>query len=421
VAGVRTPFIRAGTLLRRSTAADLAKTTFAEVIARAGIDPAAIDEVVLGCAGQPAEAQNLARVAALRAGVPEHVPAVTVHRNCASGIEAITQAILRVRAGAGELYLVGGVEAMSQAPIFFPDKMQEWLLFLTKARTTGKKLSLLLKLRPSHFTPRPGLLLGLRDPISGLLMGETGEVLAREFDVSREQQDRLALESHQRAEAAWERHLLSDEVVPYLPPPDYREVVSEDNGYHAGISLEKLGRLSPYFDRTDGTITVGNACQLTDGSAALLIASQDWVERHGVAPLGWIRDHAYAGLDPRRMGLGPVFATARLLEQTGSRLGDFQRIELNEAFAAQVLACRKAFASTRFAREELHRGEALGEIDPATLNRNGGAIALGHPVGATGTRLVLTLLHELRREGLERGLATLCIGGGQGAALEVTT
>jgi acetyl-CoA C-acetyltransferase/acetyl-CoA acyltransferase len=280
---------------------------------------------------------------------------------------------------------------------------------LGRAKSFWQRTSALLGFRPRHFKPVIALKEGLTDPVSGLIMGETAEVLVEDFGISRQAQDEFALLSHQRAAAAQEGGILAEEIVPVGD-------VKEDVGPRKGQSLEALAKLKPYF-RENGTVTVGNSCQITDGAAALILMSGEAVRSAGRQPLGYIRGFAYAGCDPRRMGLGPVFATSKLLEKTGVSLSDIDRIEMNEAFAAQVIANEKAFASDTFAKEQLGRAQALGEIDRAKLNVNGGAIALGHPVGATGTRLVLTLLKELRRRGLRYGLATLCIGGGQGGAM----
>jgi acetyl-CoA C-acetyltransferase/acetyl-CoA acyltransferase len=415
--GVRTPFLRAGGGFRRAGAADLARAALVETIARTEVDPGRIDEVILGCAGQPHDAQNVARVAALRAGIPESVPAATVHRNCASGMEAITEALLRVRAGEGSLFLVGGVESMSRAPLLFRERATEWFAALARAKGPLAHVRTLLRWRPSFLAPVVALREGLTDPVSGLLMGETAELLARDFKISRDEQDEYALESYRRAEAAIESGRLSAEVAPAIALDAESGAVTKDDGPRAGLTLEKLAKLPPYFDRRNGTVTVGNSCQITDGAVALLVASEERTSELGVAPLGFVSDFAYAGLDPARMGLGPVFATSRLLERTKLALEDFALVELNEAFAAQVIACERAFASDDFARAKLGRERALGKLDRARLNPNGGAIALGHPVAATGARLVLTALLELRRRKEKRALATLCVGGGQGAAL----
>jgi acetyl-CoA C-acetyltransferase/acetyl-CoA acyltransferase len=276
-----------------------------------------------------------------------------------------------------------------------------------------------LQFRPRHFKPVLAVQQGLTDPVSGLIMGATAEVLAEEFHVTRADQDAFALTSHQRATAAQKRGVLAEEIVP-IPAEVAGQTVSEDIGPRKDQALEALAKLKPFF-KEGGTVTVGNSCSLTDGAGAVVLMPGEKARAEGRQLLGYLRSYAYAGCDPRRMGLGPAFATSKLLEHTGMSLSDIELIEMNEAFAAQVLANERAFASDDFARTELGRAAALGKIDPERLNVNGGAIALGHPVGATGTRLVITLLRELKRRGLNRGLATLCVGGGQGAALLLET
>jgi acetyl-CoA C-acetyltransferase/acetyl-CoA acyltransferase len=273
-------------------------------------------------------------------------------------------------------------------------------------------------LRPSDFRPEIGLKLGLTDPVSGLMMGETAEKLAREFHIKREEQDQFALRSHQRAVQAWKQGLLADEVMTVYPEPGSKPVAC-DIGPREEQSLEALQKLSPYFDPRWGTVTVGNSCQVTDGAAALLVMEAQRARALGLKPLGRVRGYAYAGCDPSRMGLGPVFATAKVMKATALRLKDMELVELNEAFAAQVLACLKGFESPSIACAGSDGSSLLGALDPERLNVHGGAIALGHPVGATGARLVLTLLRELARRKLQLGLATLCIGGGQGGAVIV--
>jgi acetyl-CoA C-acetyltransferase/acetyl-CoA acyltransferase len=410
--GARTPFARAGTALRRLGAVELAALAMDGALARHELDPARLDEVVLGNCAQPADAANVARVAALRAGIPERVPAVTVHRNCGSGMEAVAVAAERIRSGRCRLALAGGAESMSRAPLLFPDAYASWQEGLSRARGL-RRAGAALRFRPALLRPRYSLLESLRDPVSGLTMGETAERLAREFGLTRARQDEYALASHQRAVAAagW----LREEIVPAFPPPAC-EPLSADAGPRPDQAPEQLARLRPRFDRRHGTVTAGNSCPVSDGAVALLVgdeaAARDWP----VPPLGRVRSWAVVGLDPARMGLGPVHAAARALELAGLALEDIELFEINEAFAAQVLACLAAAGSAAFARAELGRDRPLGVIPLERLNVNGGAIALGHPVGATGARLLLTLLLEMRRRGARRGLAALCVGGGQGMA-----
>ncbi len=411
--GIRTPFARAGTVFKRIPAYELGRIAMAELLARQDLDPARLDQVIMGNCAQPAEAANIARVTALRAGVPERVPGFTVHRNCASGMESVADASYRIASGDAHLVLAGGMESMSQIPLFYASSYADWLERLMRAKSMPQKLGVLAGFRPAMLTPRIALAEGLTDLTCGLNMGQTAEVLSREFRITREQQDEFALRSHQLALAARER--LREEIVPVLTPPKY-DMVRDDFGPREGQTLAALAKLKPYFDRRNGTVTVGNSCQVTDGAVALLIGDDAAAAAWPAPPLGRIRSFAFSGLSPRRMGLGPVYAMAEALDKAGLGIGDCERIEINEAFAAQVLACLAAAGSDAFARAELGRDRALGEIPLGKLNVNGGAIALGHPVGSSGARLLLTLLHELRRQGLKRGIASLCVGGGQGAA-----
>jgi acetyl-CoA C-acetyltransferase/acetyl-CoA acyltransferase len=416
LAGLRTPFAKAGTVLSRVPAYELARAAMAEVLARTDTDPARLDEVILGNCAQPAEAANVARVSALRAGVPTSVPAFTVHRNCASGMEAIAGAAYRIRSGDAHLVLAGGAESMSQIPLLYSPEYAGWLEGVMRAKGPLQRLGALARFRPGMLKPRIGLTEGLTDLICGLNMGQTAEVLAREFGITRERQDDFALRSHQLALQGRER--LREEIMPFFPAPRFAPL-ADDVGPRENQTLEALARLKPYFDRRNGTVTVGNSCQVTDGAVALLLGDESVAGSWPIPPLGRIAAFAFASLDPARMGLGPVHATARVLEEARLSLADLELFEINEAFAAQVLACLEAFRSTRYGHEELGRRSALGEVPSERLNVNGGAIALGHPVGASGARLVLTLLHEMRRRNLHRGLATLCVGGGQGAAFVV--
>ena len=413
LSGVRTPFVKAGAAFRDTPAYELGRVAIAELLAREELDPARLDEVVLGnCAG-PAEAANVARVTALRAGIPEPVPAATVHRNCASGMEAVASAAHRIGSGDAKLVLAGGTESMSQIPLLYSFEYATWLGGLMRAKNGLQKAAALSRFKPRMLTPRIGIAEGLTDYVCGLNMGQTAEVLSREFRITRERQDQYALMSHQRAIAAREK--LREEIVPLFPPPRH-EIVRDDVGPREGQTLEALAKLKPYFDRRNGTVTVGNSCQVTDGAVALLVGDEATAKSWASPPLGRIRAFAFAGLSPRRMGLGPVFAIARALERAKLTLSDIERFEINEAFAAQVLACLEASRSDTFARAELGRDRALGEIPLDILNVNGGAIALGHPVGSSGARLLLTLLVEMRRQRLKLGCAALCVGGGQGAA-----
>jgi acetyl-CoA C-acetyltransferase/acetyl-CoA acyltransferase len=423
VAGARTPFAKAFTVLAPVAADQLGRIAVQGALQKAGLTPADVGEVVFGNVGGQPDASNVSRVIAVRSGVPNDRIAHTVNRNCASGIEAIIAAWHILCEGRAELVVAGGTESMTNVPFIWSRRARDWFLQWSRAGFGGK-LRLLTRLRPSFFRPIPALELGLTDPICGLNMGQTAEVLAKEFGISREEQDRFALLSHQRATEAWMCGFFLDEVVPVPVELTGGTAVERDTGPRPQQTLEALAKLPPIFDRSgQGTVTAGNSCPITDGAAALILTTaaqqrQRWPDR---PVLGYIRGYAIAGLDPRRMGLGPVFAIHKLLQKYGLRLSDFDLIEINEAFAAQVLACLRAMASAEFARKELRTDQPLGEIDPQKLNVHGGAIALGHPVGATGTRLVLTLLRALRKRGLRRGLASLCVGGGQGVAIWVET
>jgi acetyl-CoA acetyltransferase family protein len=416
VAGVRTPFCKMGTALAGVDAVDLGRTAAAAVLAQTGLDPAQIDEVIFGCVGQPADAANVSRVIALRSGVPDSVPAFTVHRNCASGFEAITQAAEKIAAGRGDIFLVGGTESMSRYPLLYNDSAAKKFGGVAKAKSLTSKAAALLRFRPKDFAPRTSLMLGLTDPVCGCNMGQTAETLARDWHITREAQDEFALQSHQRAAAAKEK--LAEEICPVYPRGTRAPVtVTEDNGIRANQTMEALAKLRPIFEKRGGTVTAGNASQVTDGAVAMLVMSEAALRRTRLTPLGQLVHYAYAGCEPARMGLGPLYAIAKAQKLSGLGLKDAELIEINEAFAAQLLACSAAVVSPEFNRKHLGRNTVLGEIPNEILNVNGGAIALGHPVGATGVRLVLTALKELQRRQARRALVSLCVGGGQGGAL----
>jgi len=417
VAGARTPFVKAGTELARVSAVDLGRIAMREAIERAEIDPDWIDEVVVGNIAGPPDAANIARVIALNAKVPQHVPAFTVNRNCASGLESIVEAAYRIRSGDADLMIAGAVESMSQIPLLFRADAQAVWSNVARSRGALAKLAAFGRFRPRHFKPVVGLMLGLTDPVSGLNMGQTAEVLARDFGIGREEQDRFALLSHQRAAAAWAEGRMNAEVIPVPLPPKFSKASLKDNGIRERQTMEALAKLRPVFDRKYGTVTAGNSSQITDGAAALVLASAKRARELGLKEMGRLRSWGFAGCDPARMGLGPVLATPIALRRAGNLPIDrIDLVEINEAFAVQVIACLRAFESREFF--QTHLGSApLGAPDPNRLNVNGGAIALGHPVGATGGRLVLTLLEEMARRDASLGLATLCVGGGQGGAL----
>ena len=404
IEGIRTPFCRSGSDFVALSADDLGRHSCSSLLVRTGIDPGLIDEVIIGCVAQPPDAANVARIIALRSGIPEKTPAATVHRNCASGMEAITTAHQRMVSGQGELFLVGGTESMSQIPFFYPHLTVAKFATLSKAKEIGQKITAIADFRPADFKPRIGLQLGLTDPYCGQIMGDTAETLAREFHLSREVQDAFAASSHRKALSNADR--LLEEIAPVHLPG---KAVVRDNGVREDSTPEKLAKLRPIFDRQSGSVTAGNSSQVTDGAVALLVGSEQSAKKLGIEPLGRLTSYAYVGCDPRRMGLGPVHAIARL----GRSPNEADVIEINEAFAAQVLAVLAALNDPNKCGASM----TPVEIPHEKLNRRGGAIALGHPVGATGARLVLTALHQLREIGGKSALATLCVGGGQGAAL----
>jgi len=415
VNGVRTPFAKMGTNFNNLSAQELGRIACRELIERMGLDVKLIDEVIFGCVGQPAEAANVARVIALLAGVPKSTPAYTVHRNCASGMESVLNAAVRIKAGEGSCYLTGGTESMSNIPFFLSKEYQEILSEISRAKTFPAKLQGFAKIRPHHFLmPKIGLQLGLTDPVCGLNMGQTAEVLVKEFGLTRRDQDEFSLASHQKAIAS--RAILREEIVPVIPGPKYKEAMMDDNGPREGQTMEALAKLKPFFERGTGTVTAGNSSQITDGACALMVMSESKARELGLKPLGFIRSHAIAGVDPNRMGIGPAHAIPMALKKAGMKLSDMQAIEINEAFAAQVLGCVLALASEKFLKQYGFEEYAY-QIDMAKLNVHGGAVALGHPVGVTGARLILTMLKHLNRSNLNVGIVSLCVGGGQGVAI----
>jgi acetyl-CoA acyltransferase len=400
--GIRTPFCKAGTELKSLSAQELGRLAVTELLERTGLDRREISQVIFGNVAQPPEAANIARVIALNAGLPQETAAYTVNRNCASGFEAVTSAYEKMTSGEGDVFVVGGTESMSNIPLLFSGAAADKFAALTRARNLPQKLLAAARFRPSDFKPRIGVLLGLTDFTCGLNMGQTAELLYRDHGITREQQDGFALESHRRATAA--RPKLREEIATvYLPQARF---VRDDNGMRENQSLEALAKLRPVFDKHNGTVTAGNASQITDGAVALLVMSEERARQFDLEPLGYLRAYSYVGVEPQRMGLGPAYAIPKVLEESGVGWNEIQLIEINEAFAVQVLAV-----------ELVLRKQFDLEINRDLLNVNGGAIALGHPVGASGARLVLTLLKEMERRNLNLGLASACVGGGQGAAL----
>lgn len=418
LAGSRTPFCKAYGAMSDVHAVDLGVAAITSVLNKAGLHANDVDEVVMGNVSGPADAANIARVISLKSGIPHDRIAHTVNRNCASGMESILGGWQILNEGRAATVVAGGTESMSNIPLLVRNSTAALLMKAGRSKTMLGKLKTFAKLRPRHFKPVPGVMLGLTDPYCGLNMGQTAEKLAREFGISRHDQDRFALESHVKGADARERCFLSGEVSAFDVAGG--RTIDKDDCPRSGQTIEALQKLRPIFE-SDGSVTPGNSCPLTDGAAAVALTLAESVDTKSSMPLGYVTSYAIAGCDPSRMGLGPVYATAKLLKQTGLTLNDFDLIEINEAFAAQVLACLAAFESDSFASKELGLTKPMGTVSPDRLNVNGGAIALGHPVGTTGTRMIITLLRALREKGLHRGLATLCVGGGQGVAMVVET
>jgi acetyl-CoA acetyltransferase family protein len=413
--GIRTPMGKAGGVLRSLQADELGAITVKELLAKLPFEEKLIDELIIGNVAQPAHAANIAKVIAIYAGLPKSVPAFTVHRNCASGMQAVSSAAVQIRAGEGKIYIAGGVESMSNIPLLFNAKMTGLFEKLMKARSLKEKLSAIATFRLSFLAPIVGVVQGLTDPTCNLIMGLTAENIAKDFAISRKEQDDFSAASHQKAEKATKDGIFAQEMVAICGDKTKGTMISADEGIRDGQTSEKLSKMKPYFEKPHGTVTVGNSSQLTDGACMLALTSESYAKEMGLEVLGYIKDYAYSGCDNTRMGLGPVFATSKLFKQTGMSMKDIGLIELNEAFAAQVLGCMKAFESSDFCSKNLD-SNALGSIDTSILNVNGGAIALGHPVGMTGARIILHSLKEMKRRNVSTGLASLCIGGGQGAS-----
>ena len=419
VDGARTPFLKGRNAPGPFAASDLAVQAGRALLIRQPFAASDLDEVILGCASPSPDEINIGRVVALRLGCGHQVPAWTVMRNCASGMQAIDSAMANIHNGRAQLVLAGGVDALSHAPLLYSEVMVRWFARMMQAKTIGQKIATFARLRPSPLlSPVIGLLKGLTDPVIGLLMGQTAENLAWHFGISRQQMDQYSVRSHQRAVAARAAGHL-DEIVPLVDGTG--QVHDRDDGVRSDSGMDGLARLKPFFDRKYGRVTPGNSSQITDGAAWLLLASEAAVEKWHLQPLGRITDSQWAGLDPAAMGLGPVHAATPILQRQQFALNDIDLWEINEAFAAQVLACVAAWESDAYCRDALGLPGALGSLAPDRLNVDGGAIALGHPVGASGARIVLHLLHALRAARARRGIAAICIGGGQGGAMLVET
>lgn len=416
VAGRRTPQLKARGRPGPFAASDLALHAAQALLNALALAPESLDEVILGCVSPAADEANIGRILALRLGCGERTPAWTVQRNCASGMQALDSAANDIRLGRADLVLAGGSEAMSRTPLLWNALLVNWLADWRTARGLRSHGRALARLRPAYLAPVIGLLKGLTDPVVGLNMGQTAEVLASRFDIRRDAMDRFALASHQKLAAALAAGRLADEITPLYGSDN--QVYEQDDGLRADTDLAALSRLKPAFDRPDGRVTAGNSAQISDGAAVLLLASEAGVKRHQLPVLGELLDSQWAGLAPAQMGLGPVHAMAPLMQRNQLGSHDIAAWEINEAFAAQVLACLRAWQDPDYCQAEL--GCAPFEpIPDDELNSDGGGISLGHPVGASGARIVLHVLNRLRGRPGQLGMASLCIGGGQGGAMLV--
>ncbi len=419
VDGARSPFLKSKNRPGPFSAADLATQAGRALLARQGFAPDELDEVILGCAAPSVDEVNIGRVAALRMGCGQKVPAWTVMRNCASGMQAIDSGVNNILAGRASLVLAGGVDALSRAPLLYGEKMVLWFSSMAATRTTGQRIAQFAKLPlGSLLSPVIGIMKGLTDPMVGLLMGQTAENVAYRFGITREQMDAYSVRSHERVIKAQDAGILAPgggEVEALYDAKGNTYIL--DDGVRRDASPQNLAKLKPFFDRKYGNVTPGNSSQITDGAAWLILASEEVVTKNDLKPIGRIVDSHWAGLDPATMGLGPVHAATPLLKRNNLALSDIDYWEINEAFAAQVLGCLAAWEDEKYCREELGLDGALGSIDEDRLNVDGGAIALGHPVGASGARIVLHLLKTLKRNNAKRGMASICIGGGLGGAM----
>ena len=413
VDGNRTPFLKAKDV-GVFTGADLAVAAGVPLLNRQPFSPSDLDEVIIGCALPSPDEANIGRVVSLRLGCGEKVPAFTVMRNCASGMQALDNAALQISSGRSDLILAGGTDAMSHAPLLFNQKMASWLGRWFAAKNLQQRFGLMTQLRPSFLAPVIALLRGLTDPIVGLNMGQTAEKIAYRFHITREEMDAYASESHKRLSLAYAEGRMN-EVTPIIDSKG--RIYSQDDGIRPDSTVEKLGTLKPFFDKKYGMVTAGNSSQITDGACLLILASADAVKKYNLPVIGRIVDSQWAALDPGQMGLGPVHAATPIMQRHHLKASDIDCWEINEAFAAQVLGCLAAWNDEDYCRTQLGLKQAFGAPSLSRLNQDGGAIAAGHPIGASGARIVLHVLQSLQRSNGSHGMAAICIGGGQGGAM----
>lgn len=415
VDGARTPFIKARGQPGPFTPVDLAVQCGRPLLLRQPMPPDAFDQVILGCVNVLPDEMNPARVAALRLGMGEGMTAFTVQINCGSGMQSIDTAYKYIRDGDSDLILAGGTEALSKAPMLLSDEATRWLGGMSAASSPQDYVRQLAQFNPMQFKPEISLVKGLTDPVVGLSMGQTAEILAKQFNISREAADEYAVSSHQRLAKAQEEGWLEGEVVPAIAPDG--TLYQHDDGVRSDTTVAALAKLKAAFEPPYGQVTAGNSSQVTDGASWLILASEDAVKQHGLEPIAVIQDSEWSALDPQIMGLGPTLSSTAILKRHGWGLNDIDLWEINEAFAAQVLACTAAWKDAEFCRVALNMEQPMGSLDPERLNIDGGAVAIGHPVGTSGNRIVLHLVNALLRKKLKRGIATECIGGGQAGAM----
>ncbi len=415
VNGVRTPFVRARTVFQKTPPSTLGGVALRETIARSNLDPKLVDEVYFGIVSPPAEGTNISREALFDSGLPASIPCTTINRYCASSAESAAAIAAKISAGQIDIGIAGGVESISSIRALFSQEATDFFQDFGRAKTTAQKLSHATHLRPAFFTP---LAPGIKEPTTGLTMGQSADLMTREFQVSREEQDQFAADSHKKAHQAWERGFYSSHVVPVATQDG--KLIDRDTDVRADTSAEKLSKLRPVFYK-DGTITAGNASPLTDGASAVLMMTETRSRELGMQPLGVIRAVATAGVDIKKEPLliGPAFAIPRALKMAGVKWEDIDLIEMHEAFAGQVLSTIRAIESKQWAKDKLGLNQAIGQVDRSRLNVNGGSIPLGHPFGATGTRVILQALLELRARKKNLGLISICAAGGLGMVLVV--
>lgn len=417
VRGLRTPFAKAGTIYAKLDALELGKLVVSELLQRSEVDPSEVGEVIYGTVIPSVKAANIAREIVLGTGLPRTIPGFTVSRACASSNTAITAGADLIARGYADTVVAGGAESLSTVPILFSRRFAEILVAASKQKTMTGKLGMFRKLRPKDLAPDTP---ALAESVTGLTMGESCEVMAKQNGITREAQDRFALQSHLRAARAIAEGWFHDEVMSFPIPPDYETVAEADNMVRPDTTLEALAQLKPAFDRKFGTITAGNASGLTDGASAVLLMSEDKAKALGIRPIGYLKSYAYAALDPFDQLLqGPVFAIPLALDRAKLTLRDIDVIEMHEAFAAQVLSNIQWLGSKTIAQTKLGRAEAVGELDPEAVNPTGGSIAIGHPFGATGARIITSVCNHLQRTGKQHGLVSVCAAGGQGSAIIV--